>query len=85
MKFTIEKMDLTGVKSALDWNASPAPRQLCEADGSDAPSVLTAVVEKDGGVQLGIATWCSDGQAVTIALEGDTVYALRAIPFIEVR
>ncbi|HYC60111.1 MAG TPA: hypothetical protein VEK79_11160 [Thermoanaerobaculia bacterium] len=85
MKFTIEKMDLTGVKSALDWNASPAPRQLCEADGADAGAVLTAVVAKDGGVQLGVAASFADGQAVTIALEGDTVYALRAIPRIELR
>lgn len=78
-------MDLTGVKSALDWNTSPAPQQHGEADGSDARSVLSAVVEKDGGVQLGVAASFADGQAVTIALEGDTVYALRAIPRLEVR
>ena len=80
MKFTIEKMDLP-----LDWNASPAPRQHCEVDGADANSVLTAVVAKDGGVQLGVSASFADGQAVTIAREGDTVYALRAIPRIEVR
>ena len=80
MKFMIEKMDLV-----LDWNASPAPRQHCEADGADAGSVLSAIVAKDGGVQLGVAASFADGQAVTVAREGDTVYALRAIPRIEVR
>lgn len=85
MKFTIEKMDLTGVRSALDWSASPAPQQLCEADGADASSVLTAVVAQDGGVQLGMSASFANGQAVTVARDGESVYALRAVPRIELR
>jgi hypothetical protein len=84
MTFVVERMDLTDRRGVLAWQRTETER-CCEAFGHDAPSVLSAMVARDGGVQLGIAATYTDGQAVMLAQKGEVVYALRARPRATVR
>ncbi len=79
MTFVVERMDLTDAEGTLAWERAETQR-YGEALGPDAHGVLAAVVERDGGVQLGIAATYTDGQAVMLAQKGEVVYALRARP-----
>jgi hypothetical protein len=80
MEFTVERIDLTDIAGALDWNRTAHLQLSGEAHGNDACGALAAVVAGDGGVQLGITAAYADGQAVMVAQKGDVIYALRAIP-----
>lgn len=77
MTYVLERMDLTDGQGVFDWKRA-APQVYGEAFGLDAHGVLAAVVERDGGVQLGVAATYTDGQAVMVARKGEIVYALRA-------
>jgi hypothetical protein len=79
MKFVVERMDLTDVHGIFEWKRA-APRRYGEVFGLDAHGVLSAVVARDGGVQLGVTATYTDGQAVMLAQKGEVVYALRARP-----
>ena len=79
MMFVVERIDLTGADGPLEWERA-ATQRCGEALGPDAHGVLTAVVARDGGVQLGVAATYTDGQAVMLAQKGELVYALRARP-----
>jgi hypothetical protein len=79
MMFVVERMDLTGADGTPEWERAPTQR-YGETLGPDAHGVLAAVVERDGGVQLGVAAMYTGGQAVMLAQKGEVVYALRARP-----
>ena len=79
MTFVVERMDLTDAEGTLEWGRA-ATQRYGEALGPDAHGVLAAVVERDGGVELGVAATYTDGQAVMLAQRGGVIYALRARP-----
>jgi hypothetical protein len=79
MTFEVERMDLIDADGVPAWQRT-APQRYGAALGCDAQSVLAAVVARDGGVQLGVAATCTNGQAVMLAQKGAVVYALRALP-----
>jgi hypothetical protein len=79
MRFEVERMDLTDAAGTFAWTRS-ATQRYGEAAGPDAHGVLAAIVARDGGVQLGVASTYTDGQAVMLAQKGEVVYALRARP-----
>lgn len=81
MHFLVEKLFLTGPDGrSMMWSETPVPHRLCEASGDDAGAVLATVVAGEGCLQVGLSAVFTNGQAVTIARDGDTLFALRAVP-----
>ena len=80
MRFLIERMELTDASGVPQWTATLPPRKVCEVHEKDALAALSSVVEEDGGIRLGVTASFANGQAVTVARNGNRVYALRAIP-----
>jgi hypothetical protein len=80
MKFVVERIEITDVRGALTWSAATSPLIWCDADGADASSVLAGIVTRDGATQVSVAASFTNGQAITLAQKGQTLYALRAVP-----
>jgi hypothetical protein len=80
INFIVERMDLNDPANALGWAEIALPHDVGEVQGAEADAVLASVVARDGGVEVGVAACFADGQAVTVARNGEVVYALRAIP-----
>lgn len=77
MTFMVERIDLVDAAGVLEWQRA-VPQSCGEASGLDAEDVLTAVVARDGGIQLGVGAIFIDGQAVMLARKEEIIYALRA-------
>jgi hypothetical protein len=71
MRFIIERMSLNDTLPPQPWG---------EADGSEAAEVVTFVVARDGAVEVGVRASFADGQALTIARKGESLYAVLACP-----
>ena len=81
MNYMVEKLFLTDPDGrSPTWSDTTTPQRLCEASGDDAGAVLAMVVAGEACVQVGVSAVFADGQAVMIAQDGDTLFALRAIP-----
>lgn len=81
MNFLVEKLFLTDPdRDSMTWSETAAPHRLCEASGDDAGAVLAMVVAGEACVQVGVSAVFTNGQAVMIAQDGNTLFALRAIP-----
>jgi hypothetical protein len=79
MKFMVDKIYLTDGGGAPVWSDTMPLKPCCET-GVEAGAVLTAIVLREGGVELGISAQYADGQAITVARMGAAVCALRATP-----
>jgi hypothetical protein len=79
MKFLVERIEITDARGALAWSEA-TPASSCDADGLDAPSVLAGLVTRDGATAVSVAACFTNGQAITLAQKGQTLYALRAVP-----
>jgi hypothetical protein len=80
MKFAIERMEVTDGQGALMWSGPASPQQFGDVDGVDARSVLAGVVLADGATEVNDIVSFTNGQAITIARKGQSMYALRAVP-----
>lgn len=80
MKFLVERIEITDARGMLTWSQAPSPPNAYDADGLDGPSVLAGMVARDGARQVSVAASFTNGQAITLAQKGQTLYALRAVP-----